>query len=199
MLDAWLRRILDILLSLLGLITLLPVLALAATLVKLSSAGPIFYRACRVGRGGRLFHLYKFRTMVAAADRRGPGITTAGDSRITSTGRWLRRTKIDELPQLLNVLKGEMSLVGPRPEDPRYVAHYTVEQRQLLTVAPGVTSPASLLYRSEEQLLVGPDWETQYLTRILPDKLQIELEYLRRRNLFTDFGIILQTLLVLIH
>ena len=134
-----------------------------------------------------------------------PGITGASDSRITRVGRWLRRLKLDELPQLINVLKGEMSLVlseaeglvGPRPEDPRYVALYTPEQRRVLAVPPGITSPASIRYRSEEQMLTGPDWESQYVNVILPDKLRIELEYLQHRTFFSDLRIILETVLAL--
>ena len=124
------------------------------------------------------FRLYKFRRMVSDADKQGPGITATGDSRITRVGRFLRRTKIDELPQLINVLSGDMSLVGPRPEDPRYVTLYTPEQRRVLAVRPGITSAASLAYRHEEQLLAGADWETVYREEVLPAKLAIDLEYL---------------------
>ena len=124
----------------------------------------------------------------------GPGITTAADPRITPVGRFLRKTKLDELPQLINVLSGEMSLVGPRPEDPRYVAFYTPEQRQVLRVRPGITSAASLRYRDESALLAGSDWETIYIESIMPQKLAIELDYLQRRNLLTDLGLVLLTL-----
>jgi lipopolysaccharide/colanic/teichoic acid biosynthesis glycosyltransferase len=189
----------DLTLALAGLAVLAPVLGVIAVLIVRASPGPVLYRAQRIGRGGRPFFLLKFRTMIVDADRQGPGLTLAGDARITSIGRWLRRTKLDELPQLFNVLKGEMSLVGPRPEDPRYVDYYTPEQRQLFTVAPGITSLASLRYRAEEHLLTGPNWEGIYLTQILPHKLEIELEYLRTRNLLTDFGIILRTALALIY
>ncbi len=165
-----------------GLLLLSPLFCLIALWIKLTSPGPVFYRARRVGKHGVLFSLYKFRSMVVNADRRGPGITAAGDARITPAGRFLRRARLDELPQLLNVLKGEMSLVlpapgpqaqvsaacpersrrveglvGPWPEDPRYVAHYMPEQRQVLAVRPGITSAASLAYRHEEQVLSGVD------------------------------------------
>ncbi|MFZ1551113.1 MAG: sugar transferase, partial [Anaerolineae bacterium] len=131
--------------------------------------------AVRVGQDGRPFRLYKFRSMIVGTDRQGPGITATGDPRITRVGRFLRRAKLDELPQLINVLLGDMSLVGPRPEDPRYVAFYTPEQRRVLSVHPGITSPASLAYRHEEQLLAGEDWETHYRTRVLPAKLALDL------------------------
>ena len=147
----------------------------------------------RVGKDARPFRIYKFRTMVVDAAWRGPGITTDADSRITRSGRLLRKTKLDELPQLINVVKGEMSLVGPRPEDPAYVALYTPEQRKVLSVCPGITSPASLHYRHEESLLTGADWETLYCTQVLPDKLAIDLAYLERRTLTSDLKILLQT------
>ena len=188
-------RLLDIVASLLALILLSPLFLLVALLIKIDSPGPIFYRAQRVGKGGQLFQLYKFRSMVKGADKHGPGITTSGDIRITPAGRILRRTKIDELPQLINVLKGDMSLVGPRPEDPRYVASYTPEQRQVLDVRPGITSAASLAYRHEEQILTGPDWETVYRTEILPAKLAIDIAYLSKRTCFSDLFLILRTVL----
>ena len=194
----WLQRLFDLTLAGPGLLAFSPILLVAAVLVKLSSPGPVFYRAQRVGRQGRLFQLYKFRTMVVGADRDGPGITTASDQRITPIGRWLRRTKVDELPQLFNIVAGNMSVVGPRPEDPRYVALYTPEQRQLLEALPGLTSPASLSYRNEEALLTGPDWETRYVQEVMPHKLAIELDYLKHRTFFTDFVILLRTFRTLI-
>ncbi|MEW6580001.1 MAG: sugar transferase, partial [Chloroflexota bacterium] len=168
-----LKRPFDLLASAIGLVFLSPLFALIALLIRLSSPGPIFYRARRVGRCGREFTLYKFRSMVANADRQGPGITTAGDPRVTPIGRVLRRTKLDELPQLWNVLRGDMSLVGPRPEDPRYVALYTPEQRRVLDVRPGITSLASIEYRHEEAVLRGPDWEQRYIREVMPAKLTI--------------------------
>ncbi len=191
-------RLLDLVASLLGLIMLGPLLLLVALLVKVGSAGPAFYRAVRVGQGGQPFELLKFRSMMDGADQRGPGITWAGDNRVTRLGRLLRRTKIDELPQLWNVLKGEMSLVGPRPEDPRYVALYTAEERQVLAVRPGITSPATLRYYHEEELLKGEDWERVYMEQVMPHKLRMELEYMERRTLWTDVGVIARTFLVLL-
>ena len=151
------QRFFDAMLSGLGLIILSPVLICLAAWIVLDSRGPVFYRAKRVGRYGSPFELYKFRSMVINADRQGPGITVAQDRRVTRAGRFLRRTKLDELPQLINVLNGDMSLVGPRPEDPRYVALYNDQQRQIFNVRPGITSAASLAYRHEEDLLTGVD------------------------------------------
>jgi lipopolysaccharide/colanic/teichoic acid biosynthesis glycosyltransferase len=187
-------RLIDVVVSTLGLLLLSPVFLLCALLIKLDSAGPIFYRARRVGQYGNPFYQYKFRSMVVNAEQAGPGITTAHDKRITKIGRFLRHYKLDELPQLINVLKGEMSLVGPRPETPHYVAHYTTTQRQILNTLPGITSPASLTYRHEQSLLVGDDWEKIYLREIMPQKLAIELEYLARRTLWQDLALIVRTL-----
>jgi lipopolysaccharide/colanic/teichoic acid biosynthesis glycosyltransferase len=188
------RRLLDVVAAAAGLVLLSPLFVLLAISIKAGSPGPVFYRSTRVGLAGAPFGLFKFRSMVANADRQGPAITAAADSRVTPAGRFLRRTKLDELPQLINVLRGEMSLVGPRPEDPRYVALYTPAQRQVLAVRPGITSAASLAYRHEEQLLTGPDWETVYREEVLPAKLAIDLDYLARRTLASDLRLILQTI-----
>lgn len=187
------KRILDIVGAAIGCL-LFPLFLVIALAIKLDDGGPIFYRAVRVGQNGRLFQLYKFRTMRVNADREGPRVTTRGDTRITRMGRWLRRTKIDELPQLLNVFANDMSLVGPRPEDPRYVALYTPEQRRILSVKPGITSPASLAYRNEEQLLCGTDWEKTYCEEVMPAKLAIEIDYITRRTLWTDIRLIMQSM-----
>jgi lipopolysaccharide/colanic/teichoic acid biosynthesis glycosyltransferase len=192
-------RLLDLTASLVGLILLSPFLLLVALLIKIDSRGPALYPAQRVGQHGRLFRLYKFRTMVVDAPGRGPPITTAGDRRVTRLGRPLRRAKIDELPQLINVVKGDMSLVGPRPEDPRYVALYTPQQRRALAARPGITSRASLRYRHEEELLDAQDWEQVYIRQVMPNKLQMELDYLARRNVWSDLGVIFQTVLALVR
>lgn len=192
-----LKRLFDVLVSAVALLLLSPVFLVVAIAIKISSPGPVFYRAVRVGQHGVPFKLYKFRSMVVNADKIGAGITTAHDPRITPIGRFLRRTKLDELPQLINVLRGEMSLVGPRPEDPRYVALYTEEQRRVLRVRPGMTSLASVRYRHEQALLSGADWETQYIQRIMPDKLAIDLEYLERATLLSDLGVLWQTFIAL--
>ncbi len=187
-------RFIDLAASGLGIVLLSPLFILIAALIKLSAPGPVFYRANRTGKDGMSFRLYKFRSMAVGADKSGPGITTAEDSRITPIGRVLRKTKLDELPQLINVIRGEMSLVGPRPEDPRYVAYYTTDQRQVLRVRPGITGAASLRYRDESALLTGPDWEKTYVESIMPQKLALELTYLQQRNLLTDLRLIMLTL-----
>ncbi|HSR30410.1 MAG TPA: polysaccharide biosynthesis protein [Anaerolineae bacterium] len=190
-------RLFDLAASLVGLILLSPVLLLVAVFIKLDSAGPVLYRAQRVGQEGRPFLLFKFRTMVSRADQKGPAITVADDQRVTRVGRLLRRTKLDELPQFINVVRGDMCLVGPRPEDPRYVALYTPEQRRVLTARPGITSQASIRYCHEEELLSGADWEQVYVEQVMQHKLQIELDYMDRRTVATDLSVLLQTALVL--
>jgi lipopolysaccharide/colanic/teichoic acid biosynthesis glycosyltransferase len=191
------RRSLDILVAALGLFVLSPLFAGLALWVALDSRGPVLYRARRIGLHGTQFSLYKFRSMVADADRQGPGITIAQDQRITRAGRFLRRSKLDELPQLINVLDGSMSLVGPRPEDPRYVALYTAEQRRILDVKPGITSAASLTYRNEQELLTGVDWETQYRNEIMPAKIAIDLAYEEKRTVGSDLQLIARTVLAM--
>lgn len=191
------KRAFDCICAIVGLAILTPFFAVIALAIKLDSPGAIFFRGERVGLRGKPFRIFKFRTMVADAAQRGPGITAQGDARVTRVGRLLRNCKIDELPQLFNVVRGEMSLVGPRPEDPRYVARYTSEQRRVLQVRPGITSPATLRYRHEERWLQGEDWETVYVNELMPRKLAIELEYLDTRSWSTDLRIILQTLLAI--
>ncbi|MGC8838816.1 MAG: sugar transferase [Anaerolineae bacterium] len=194
-----LKRVFDVVVSALVVIIALPLWAAVAVAIKLDSSGPVFHRARRIGKDGRPFTLYKFRTMVEGADAQGPRITRRDDPRITRVGRFLRRMKIDEMPQLLNVLKGEMSIVGPRPEDPRYVAHYTPEQRRVFAVRPGMASPAFIKYRHEEELLaaLGGDLEEAYLQHILPDKLQMDLDYIARQSFGYDLAILAQAALSL--
>jgi FlaA1/EpsC-like NDP-sugar epimerase/lipopolysaccharide/colanic/teichoic acid biosynthesis glycosyltransferase len=177
---------------------LAPLFLVLGLAIKLTSTGPIFYKATRVGQYGRPFKMYKFRSMYLNADHDGPAITVREDSRVTPLGHFLRRTKLDELPQLINVVRGEMSLVGPRPEDPHYVDLYTPEQRRVLTMRPGITSPASLNYHHEEELLVGDNWEETYVNQILPRKLALDLAYLQRRTIWTDLGLILRTTLAVV-
>lgn len=186
-------RLLEISLSVIVLVLFLPAGLLIAGLIKLTSSGPVFFRPWRVGRNEVLFRQIKFRTMIAEAEKIGPSVTGRDDSRVTRIGRLLRRTKVDEIPQLINVLKGEMSLVGPRPEAPRYVEHYTPKQKQLLRVRPGVTSPASIIYRHEEQYLGTEEWEEFYISKLLPAKLELELEYLSMRNFWKDLRVLVQT------
>ena len=189
------QRIFDLTCAALGLLILSPILLVLAFVVKLYDGGPVFYKATRVGKNGKTFELYKFRTMIPGADSIGSPVTKKDDCRVTPTGRMLRKWKLDEFPQLINVLKGDMAFVGPRPEDPRYVEHYTPAQQVVLSHRPGITSPASLLYRNESSLLHGQDWERDYINRILPHKLSIEAEYLKRRSFWTDFKIIVMTVL----
>ena len=188
------KRVFDIVATAVGLLLLAPLLLLVTLLLKLTSRGPVFYSQERVGKGGRLFRILKFRSMVLDADVKGPAVTSAGDPRITRLGQLLRRSKLDELPQLWNVLHGDMSLVGPRPEVPLYAAGYTAEQRQVLTVRPGITDIASIAYRNEEDLLGGrPDPEQYYREVVLPDKLALNAEYLNKTSLGFDLLLILKT------
>ena len=189
------KRALDILVSAAALFLLSPLLLLIALAVKLDSPGPVFYRQERVGRNGVPFRIFKYRTMVTDADKRGPAITVGRDSRITRVGGFLRGTKLDELAQLLNVLSGTMSFVGPRPEVPKYVALYTPYQRQVLLVRPGITDYASIAYRRESELLgQAEDPEALYIREIMPAKLELNLKYLREISPLTDLRLILRTL-----
>ena len=189
------KRAVDVAGAVAGLVVLSPVLAALALLVKAGDGGPVLFRQERVGRDGRLFWMYKFRSMVQDAERGGSLLTVGGDPRITPVGRLLRRTKLDELPQLLNVLRGEMSLVGPRPEVPRYVALYTAEQRRVLALVPGITDPAATAYIDEGALLArAADPEQAYVQQIMPDKLRLNLQYAARATVLTDVAVILRTL-----
>jgi lipopolysaccharide/colanic/teichoic acid biosynthesis glycosyltransferase len=192
------KRFLDIVISTYGLIILSPFFLLIAVLIKFYSPGPVFYKATRVGRKGQTFKLYKFRSMVVNADKNGPAVTHAGDNRITPIGKFLRKTKLDELPQLFNVMKGDMSLVGPRPEDPHYVALYTPEQQKILYIRPGITGAASVVFRNEEQMLKGDDWEKQYVEEVLPTKLAVDLEYAKKPTVLKDLSILVKTVQVLL-
>ena len=191
------RRLFDAAASAAGLVVLSPLFALLAIWIKLDSPGPVFYRAERVGKDGRLFHMFKFRSMVRDAAEMGPGLTARGDPRVTRAGRVLRRTKLDELPQLINVLRGEMSLVGPRPEDPRYVALYSPDQRRILSMRPGMTSLASLKYRDEEDLLWNDDVDDLYSRFLMPRKLEIDLAYVDTRTVWSDFKVLAMTIAAL--
>ena len=194
------KRLFDITLSLLALVLLCPLLLAVALWVRLDSRGPVLFRQQRVGRGGQPFAILKFRTMQVNAEAAGLQITVGQDPRITRTGRWLRRSKLDELPQLLNVLRGEMSMVGPRPEVPRYVALYPADQRAtVLSVRPGITDLASLAFRDESTLLArSADPERTYVEEILPIKLRHACDYVARRSLWLDLHILARTALVLL-
>ena len=189
------KRAFDILFSALGLLLLIPFLLLLAILVKFSDGGPVFFRQKRVGQWGGPFTIMKFRTMVINAEKMGLSVTKDGDPRITKIGRFMRRTKLDELPQLWNVLRGDMSFVGPRPEMPRYVEKYTLEQRHVLELKPGITDLATIKFRNEEDLLrTAPDTERFYVEFCMPRKIELNLAYARRACLWEDTKIILRTL-----
>lgn len=189
------RRLLDILVAALGLAILSPLFALVALAIKLQDGGPVFYSQTRVGRGFRKFRLYKFRSMTPGADRLGPPLTVPADPRITRVGGFLRRSKLDELPQLFNLLRGDMRLVGARPELERYVEMFRREYTLLLQDRPGITDPASLAYRHEHLVLSANGVEEQYVTEILPHKLALSLDYARERTFLSDLGIVARTLL----
>lgn len=194
-----LKRGFDIFLAGFGIIVLFPVWIIAAIAVKLSSHGPVFFRQERMGLGGRPFFILKFRTMVQDAPKLGGQITIGDDPRITRIGRFLRKTKLDELPQLFNVFKGDMSLVGPRPEVRKYVEMFADDYREILRVRPGVTDLASIKYRDESTVLAqAADPEKEYVDRVLPEKIQFAREYVRRQSLFLDFAIIFGTLFQLV-
>ncbi len=181
-----------------GLVATIPLWVPIAVAVRLSSPGPVLHRATRVGRGGEPFTLLKFRSMRVGPS--GPAVTGARDPRITAVGRVIRRTKLDELPQLLNVLRGDMSLVGPRPEDPRYVAHYAPDERVVLAVRPGITGAASVEYRDEEQILAdADDVEAAYLSMVLPAKLAIELKYVGERSVRGDLALLWATAVAVVR
>ena len=191
-------RLFEYALSAVAIVLLLPLFLLLAAAIRLESPGPVFYHQRRVGQHGELFWIWKLRTMAADAEHRGPSITRGGDARITRVGRLLRRYKLDELPQLVNVLRGEMGLIGPRPEVPEYVALYTEDQRRVLEDRPGITDPASVAFADEEQRLAeAEDPEQFYREVVLPEKLRLYLDYRRRRSWRNDLGLLLSTLGVL--
>lgn len=190
-----LKRLLDVVAAIVGLVFLSPVFAAAALAIRLDSPGPVFYRQERIGRHGRPFRIVKFRSMTHDTDRGSNHVTVAGDPRITRVGAFLRKTKIDEFPQLINVLLGQMSLVGPRPEVAQFVELYDERQRRVLDVLPGITSTASIAYRDEEhQLSSSDDPGATYLHDIMPKKLEMNLTYIERENVVRDVGVILRTL-----
>lgn len=190
------KRMFDFLVSLLGIIILSPIFIIVSIAIKLDSKGSILFLQKRVGRYGKEFNIYKFRTMVTNAEKLGKQITVGNDSRITKVGAFLRKTKIDELPQLFNVLKGDMSLVGPRPEVPKYVALYDEEQRNVLNVRPGITDMASLRYKDENDILGEVDNpEEYYINVIMKDKLSLNLEYIQKSNVFFDIYLIVKTII----
>ena len=194
------KRLFDIVMAGLALLLMSPLLIGIAAWIRLDSVGPVFFRQERVGRHGRLFRIHKFRTMVTDAERLGAQITVSGDPRITAAGRFLRRSKLDELPQLIDVLAGTMSLVGPRPEVPRYVAMYpTALREKVLSVRPGITDPASIEFRDEGALLAAAaDPEREYADVVLPAKLRFAADYVDHASLAYDLRLIALTLRALV-
>jgi lipopolysaccharide/colanic/teichoic acid biosynthesis glycosyltransferase len=194
------KRLFDIVVAAAGLIVLCPLFAIIAVLIKWDSNGPVFFKQSRIGRHFRPFFIYKFRTMLWDAPATGPLLTVGDDPRITRVGRWLRRTKLDELPQLINILTGDMSFVGPRPEVERYVRLFRTEYAEILQVRPGITDLASLKYRGESTLLARSlKPEEEYITRILPDKLRLGQQYVRESSLGRDVMLIARTLAAVVR
>ena len=193
------KRLFDVISAMIGLAVLSPILSIIGLLIKLEDDGPVFYRGERVGRGGKMFKIYKFRTLVIDAERLGGSSTADDDPRITKIGRRLRKYKLDELPQLINVLKGEMSIVGPRPEIKYYTDLYTEEERAILSVRPGITDWASIWNSDEGAILAGSeDPDRAYMEQIRPEKVRLQLKYVRERSFMNDLKIILQTFITIL-
>jgi len=192
---SWEKRVVDLVSALVGLLLLSPLLVTVAIAILADDGRPVFFRQARIGHRGTTFRIWKFRTMCVNAEAQGRRITVGDDPRITRVGRVLRQLKIDELPQLINVVKGEMSLVGPRPEVPEYVARYTPEQRNVLSIIPGITDPASIEYRREGDILAcahAP--ERTYVEVIMPEKIRLNLEYAKSATVWTDLRVIAGTI-----
>jgi lipopolysaccharide/colanic/teichoic acid biosynthesis glycosyltransferase len=190
-----LKRAFDFVSSLLGLILVSPVLVTIAILIKKEDGGPVFYRGARVGRFGKTFRIFKFRTMVVNAEKLGGPSTADDDPRVTKMGKFIRKYKLDELPQVINVLKGEMSVVGPRPEVQMYVDMFKEEEKIILSVRPGITDWASIWNPDEGAILAGsPDPEKTYMEKIRPEKIRLQLKYVKERSFLVDIKIILETL-----
>jgi lipopolysaccharide/colanic/teichoic acid biosynthesis glycosyltransferase len=190
------KRLFDICFSAAGLVLLSPLFLFISLIIKLAGKGPVFFRQERIGRGFRPFRIYKFRTMSADSSGKGPLITVGGDQRITGIGKILRKTKMDELPQLINVFRGEMSFVGPRPEVSKYVELFRDDYKKLLTVRPGITDPASILFSDEEAVLAhSNDWEKEYICRVLPEKIRLATGYVDKHDILADIKVIVKTLI----
>ena len=194
------KRLFDFIASSFGLILLTPIFVLVALWIKLDSRGAIFFRQERVGFQGDLFRIHKFRTMVFDAEKKGKHITVGADLRITTIGRFLRKYKLDELPQLIDVLVGDMSLVGPRPEVPKYIDYYSDDEKHaVLSVKPGITDNASIEFRGENELLASAkDPEAAYINEVLPKKIALYRKYVRERSFFGDVAIIFKTIFLII-
>lgn len=193
------QRAVDILVAALVLVFLTPIFVTASLIIVLGSPGNPFYGGWRIGKNGTRFRMWKFRTMVTGADRMGGSIAATGDPRITRVGRFLRATKIDELPQFFNLLLGDLTLVGPRPEDPAIVAHYTPEQLQTLRVKPGITGPGQLYYTTDQAVSIpeGVSADEYYLEFLLDKKLSLDLDYLKRRTVLSDCQVVWQTVMLM--
>jgi len=193
------KRCFDIFFSFLGLLLIAPLLTVVAILIKFDSPGPVFFRQVRVGKDEKEFRIFKFRSMYIDSDKRGPLITVGDrDPRITKMGSIVRKYKIDELPQLINVLLGDMSFVGPRPEVSKYTKLYNSTQKRVLSVRPGITDPSSIQFRNENQLLEGAtDPEKKYIEELMPQKVALSLDYIDRRSLYQDVKIILKTIKII--
>jgi lipopolysaccharide/colanic/teichoic acid biosynthesis glycosyltransferase len=191
------KRLFDTCLAIAGLVITSPLFLLCSIAIPLSSRGPIFFRGVRVGQFGAPFWIFKFRTMI---DRQGgPGVTAAGDPRITWLGKWLRKSKVDEIPQLVNIVRGEMSFVGPRPEVPEYVAAYTALQRKVLRAKPGITGPASLRFANEEEVLARfKEKQDFYVSTLMPYKLELDRSYCENIHFFLDLSLICRTVMRLL-
>jgi|ERR1700687_60343 len=197
-----LKRALDVIYSIMLIVATLPLMTMVAVLIKSTSPGPVLYRQRRLGKNGAHFQLLKFRTMHHGRRALGLGLTRRGDARVSRVGRFLRRWKLDELPQLFNVLRGEMSLVGPRPDLPKYLQGLRAEQRLVLSLSPGITGAATLRFRNEEVLLaqVAPEQlENFYVNTLLPQKIALELEYARGASIFSDTAMLLRTAATVLH
>jgi lipopolysaccharide/colanic/teichoic acid biosynthesis glycosyltransferase len=196
----WLKRTLDVVVAGGVLVASAPLLGIVAAAIKLDSPGPIVFGHTRVGRNRLPIRALKLRTMVSGADKRGPQITASRDPRITRVGRWLRKTKLDELPQLWNVIRGDMSLVGPRPEVPRFVEMYRPEWNALFTVRPGLTDLASITFRDEESLLAAArDQERAYREVIMPAKLELAVESVQKSSLGHDLRVLARTVMTIVR
>lgn len=188
------KRLFDILFSVLVLLIITPILVLISILIKAGSKGPVFFRQVRIGKGGKEFNIFKFRTMFLDADKKGLLTIGGRDPRVTTVGYYLRKFKMDELPQFLNVFLGDMSIVGPRPEVKKYVEMYTQEQRKVLSVRPGITDYASILYKNENDVLASyPNPEKAYIEIVMPHKLKINLDYIANQSFWMDLKIIALT------
>lgn len=196
-----LKRAFDFILSLTGLIILSPFLLLIAMAIKLESKGPVFYRGIRVGRYGKPFRIYKFRSMIQDAEKLGAASTSSADMRITRCGKYIRKFKLDEFSQLINVLIGDMSLVGPRPEVQKFVDMYTEEEKMILTLRPGITDWSSIKFHNEGEIIEASgieDADEAYVKLIRPEKLLLQLKYAREHNMWIDISIIISTLLTIL-